>query len=114
MAGYRTLFKVDIQSKTLENSYLTMKSKVWTNEKRYKSGADQEVQKGRCKLCNDRENTMHLMFECERYSESLWNTLETVVKNTLKSMGDDENMAMEIRRHAYIVMYNVTEGVPQK
>jgi hypothetical protein len=29
-------------------------------------------------------------------------------------MGDDKNTAMEIQMHAYIVMYNVTEGVPQK
>jgi hypothetical protein len=87
MAGYRTLFKVDIQSKTLENSYLTMNIKVWTNVKRYNSRADQEAKEGRCKICNDRENTMHLMFECERYSEPLWNTLETVVKRHIAING---------------------------
>ncbi len=33
MTGYKNLFKMDIPSKTLENSYLVMNRQVWTNEK---------------------------------------------------------------------------------
>jgi hypothetical protein len=38
MTGYKNLFKMDIQSKTLENSYLVMNRQVWTNEKSTLSG----------------------------------------------------------------------------
>jgi hypothetical protein len=33
MSGYRNLFKLDIPSKTLENSYLIMNRQIWTNQK---------------------------------------------------------------------------------
>jgi hypothetical protein len=33
MTGYKNLFKMDIPSKTLQNSYLVMNRQVWTNEK---------------------------------------------------------------------------------
>ncbi len=61
-----------------------------------KSRADQEAQEGRCKLCNNRLNTMHLMFDCEKYSEMLWNTFESVVNDTLRAMGDERNTATRI------------------
>jgi hypothetical protein len=32
MTGYRNLFKFEIPSQTLENSYLVMNRQVWTNE----------------------------------------------------------------------------------
>jgi hypothetical protein len=37
MTGYRNLFKLDILSKTLENSYLVMNRQVWTDEENYLS-----------------------------------------------------------------------------
>jgi hypothetical protein len=44
MTGYRNLFKMDISSQTLENSYLVMNRQVWPNEKSFLSG--QGRQKG--------------------------------------------------------------------
>jgi hypothetical protein len=67
MTGYRNLFKLDIPSITLENSYLVMNRQIRTNEKILLAGL---VNPGRaglnglCKLCRGRENTTHLMFEC--------------------------------------------------
>jgi hypothetical protein len=38
MTEYKNLFKLDIPSKTLENSNLVMNRQVWTNEKSSLSG----------------------------------------------------------------------------
>ncbi len=37
MTGYKNFFKMDIPSKTLENSYLVMNRQIWTNEKSFSS-----------------------------------------------------------------------------
>jgi hypothetical protein len=88
MKGYRNLFDMDISSKTLENSYLIMNRQIWTNEKQYLSTVDgvEGANGPSCTLCGIRENTMHLMFECEQYSEPLWKTLEEIINTTLVRM----------------------------
>jgi hypothetical protein len=87
MNGYRDLVKMDIPSKTLENNYLFMNRQVWTNEKSSLSGiggGPGEVHpEDACKLCGVKENTMHLMFECEKYSEPLWKTLGDILKEAV-------------------------------
>jgi hypothetical protein len=74
MTGYKNLFKMDISSKTLENSYLVMDRQVWTNKNNFFSrngGQGGEHLDDSCKLCENKESTMHLMFEGGNYSESL-------------------------------------------
>jgi hypothetical protein len=52
-----------------------MNRQTWTNEKISKysrvgrTGGQEEPT---CSLCGRRENSMHLMFECEKCSEPLW------------------------------------------
>jgi hypothetical protein len=116
MTGYRNLFKLDIRSKTLENSYLVMNRQVWTNEKNYLSRDGEpggERPDGLCKLCGRRENTMHLMFECSSYSEPLWATEESLIKETIRTESHGED-TFNCRLHAFLVMYNVLTGVPAK
>jgi hypothetical protein len=63
MSVYRNLFKLDIPSKALENSYLIMNRQIWTNQKNLLSREGEpggEEINGLCKLCRERENTMHL------------------------------------------------------
>jgi hypothetical protein len=36
-----------------------------------------------CSLRRGPENTMHIMFECEQYSEPVWKLLENVINITL-------------------------------
>jgi hypothetical protein len=112
MTGYRNLFKMDMASKTLENSFLLMNRQIWTNQKRSLSTAGQEeMQDSACKLCGRQENTMHLMFECEKYSEPLWETLEMVVGETMRHRAGDNN-ANRIRMHAFMVLYNINDYLP--
>jgi hypothetical protein len=116
MTGYKNLFKMDIPSKTLENSYLVMNRQVWTNEKNFLSrdgGQGREQLDDSCKLCGIKENTMHLMFECENYSEPLWATTEYIIKETVRRVGNGED-SYNIRLHAFLIMYSVTTGVPSK
>jgi hypothetical protein len=86
MTGYKNLFKMDIPRKTLENSYLLMNRQVWTSEKSALSGVGGgpggEYPEDTCKLCRVKENTMHLMFTCEKYSEPLWAVVSDVLKET--------------------------------
>ena len=115
MTGYRNLFKMDISSKTLENSFLVMNRQVWTNEKSFLSG--QGRAEGRlddnCKLCGRKENTMHLLFECESYSEPLWTLLEKTINDAI-GLEEPAGGYVNIRMHAFLVLYNITTGIPGK
>jgi hypothetical protein len=116
MSGYRNLFKLDIPSKTMENSYLIMNRQIWTNQKNLLSRKGEpggEEIDGLCKLCRERENTMHLMFECTSYSEPLWTLVENLVKETIRTMSNGE-IEFNGRFHAYLVMYNISTNVPTK
>jgi hypothetical protein len=116
MSGYRNLFKLDIPSKTLENSYLIMNRQIWTNQKNALSREREpggDVTDGLCKLCRERETTMHLMFECSSYSEPLWTLVGNLVKETIRTMSNGE-IEFNGRLHAYLVMYNITNNMPEK
>jgi hypothetical protein len=113
MKGYRNLISMDIPSKTLENSYLIMNRQTWTNEKQYLSMADgmEEPNGSLCTLCGRPENTMHLMFKCEQYSEPLWKLLELAVNTTLnRTLAREQQIPNRIEMHAYLVMYNIWMG----
>ena len=109
MRGYRNLFEMDISSKTLENSYLIMNRQIWTNEKQYLSTVDgvDAANGPSCALCGGRENTMHLMFECEQYSEPLWKELEGINNATITRINGREQMPHRIEMHAFLVLYSV-------
>ncbi len=116
MTGYRNLFKLDIPSKTLENSYLVMNRQIWTNQKNSLSRAGEPGGAGLdglCKLCRGRENTMHLMFECSNYSKLLWAIVENLVKETIRTISNGE-IEFNGRFHAFLVMYNISTSVPAK
>jgi hypothetical protein len=66
-----------------------------------------------CKLCGNKEDTLHLMFECEKYSEPLWAVVGNVLKETVnRESNGEENLSN--RLHAFLVLYNVTAGIPTK
>ncbi len=55
------------------NSFLVMNRQIWTNQKRHLSTTNAEEQAtALCALCGEVENTMHLLFECARCPEPLW------------------------------------------
>jgi hypothetical protein len=66
-----------------------------------------------CKLCGNKENTMHLMFEFGNNSEPLWATTENITKETVRREGNGED-SYNIRLHVFLIMYGVTTGVPSK
>jgi hypothetical protein len=104
-----------ISSKTLENSFLLMNRQTWTNEKRFLSRMDDVDVPNElsCTLCGGRENTMHLMFECEQYSEPLWKLLENIVKKnneTIIITNDNKEPVNRIQMYAFLVLYSVWVG----
>jgi hypothetical protein len=74
MQGYKNLLKLNILSKPITNSILVMNRQIWTDQKRHLStnNAEEQVSAPVCALCSEVENTMHLLFECARCSEPLW------------------------------------------
>jgi hypothetical protein len=66
-----------------------------------------------CKLCRNKENMMHLMFECGNYSEPLWAATKNIIKKTVRREGNGKDL-FNIRLHAFLIMYSVTIGVPSK
>jgi hypothetical protein len=93
-----------------------MNRQIWTNQKNVLSrerepGGDETD--GLCKLCRERETTMHLMFECSSYSEPLWTLVGNLVRETIRTMSNGE-IDFNGRLHAYLVMYNITTNVPTK
>jgi hypothetical protein len=94
-----------------------MNRQVWTNEKSSLSGIGgglgEERPEDACKLCGKKENIMHLMFECEKYSELLWATVGDVLREVVsRESNGEENLSN--RLHAFLVLYNVTSGIPAK
>ena len=116
MMGYKKLFKMDIPSKTLENSYLIMNRQTWTNEKQYLStvGRGEGHLRPNCRLCGRRENTLHLIFECEKYSEPLWNILEEAINQVHMEIEQGNVNVLRVRLHAFTVMYNMDLNIPRK
>jgi hypothetical protein len=77
---YKNLLKLNIPSKTISKSFLVMNRQIWTNQKRHRSTANADEQASAlCALCGKVENTMHLLFECARCSEPLWELVREVI-----------------------------------
>ncbi len=114
MKGYRNLFTMDISSTKLENSFLLMNRQTRTNEECFLSRMDgmDEPSEPSCALCGERENTMHLMFEGEYYSEPLWKLLEIILNETMSRTNDNERPTNRIQIHAFLVLYSVWAGAP--
>ncbi len=57
-----------------------MNRQIWTNQKRHLSMTNAEEQASAlCALCSEVENTMHLLFECVRFSEPLWELVSEAI-----------------------------------
>jgi hypothetical protein len=106
MRGYTNILKMKLSSKTLENSFLVMNRQVWTNQKQHLStvqrGPDEEQASDKCVHCEQIENTLHLLFECEKYAEPLWQLLKQGINAMLQESTGRNNVVL----HAYNVMYN--------
>jgi hypothetical protein len=97
---------MDIPSKTLENRYLVMNRQIWTNEKSFLS-RHREMEgwlNDNCKLCERRENTMHLLFACEKYSEPLWTLTENIFKEAIRAQEGGEG---QITTSGFMLLDNV-------
>ncbi len=102
MEGYINIVKLDIPSKTREISFNIMNRTCWTNQKRYWSSqrannTGVESSK-RCSLCGKDETTQHLIFECQEYSEGLWENMSKVIT---------ELSGKHFQIHMFHVMYNI-------
>ena len=101
MGGYKKLFKLQLFSKTLETSFLTLNRQIWTNLKQHLSnGGDQEDDTAKCLLCDMVENTGHLLFECEGYSFKIWRMLQEGLRFI-------EGEGIRPTIHGYNVLYNL-------
>ncbi len=59
------------------------------------------------------ENTMHLLFECEKFCKPLWCLFDIVNKETIRPEGNELNIRNP-RMNTFVVMYNIGTGVPNK
>ena len=106
MQGYDNLFKMKLSSKTLETSFSILNRVVWTNQKQNWTTAargDGDAADPSCLLCGRTENTLHLIFECERLAEPLWAVLTETVNRYL----DERGVPHRITLHSFNVMYNM-------
>ena len=113
MQGYKNLLNLNIPSKTISNSFLVMNRQIWTNQKRHLSTANAEEQASAlCALCGEVENTMHLLFECARCSEPLWELVGEAITALIRQASPT---AQAYRIHAYSAIYNIYDGqVPRQ
>ena len=96
----------------LENSFLLMNRQIWTNVKEAMLARAEEGEEGRCGLCGRQETTMHLMFECEEYSEKVWRQLSEVINGMIEARDGIGNPG--IRLHAFQVLYNQAGNIPTR
>jgi hypothetical protein len=85
-----------------------MNRQIWTNKKQYLSAGNTErVVNEKCNLCDQVETTMHLLFECTKCAEPLWNIVEETI-NALKDHTTPQ--APLYRTHSFLVIYNINDG----
>ena len=102
MEGYRTIFKLDLPIKTVQNSFNLMNRQIWTNKKQYlRMGEAGQAGEVECRLCGRVETTQRLMAECEEYSERMWEVFERVINGA--GMNAEGSRA---RVHIHNIMYN--------
>ncbi len=106
MKGYTNIMTWKISSKTKETAFLILNRQIWTNQKESwaNRGAGEAIVQDSCGLCGERENTQHLLFECDTYSAPLWNLLKEIL-NLLIDEGEDNHP--HITLHAYNIMFNL-------
>ena len=109
MKGYKKLFLYDLPSKTIENSFNILNRQTWTNQKKqWKNSARGEESSNDCMLCGGVENTMHLLFDCPEYPETVWE----VLKDALNAVAETENRVVI---QMFNVMYNTNiKNLPEK
>ena len=82
-----------------------MNRQVWTNAKQYLSRGGElegDPSDDDCPICGEIENTMHLLFECQVYSEKIWKALSDGINGMLNLAGTEK-----ISLHAYNILYNM-------
>ena len=96
--------KADVPSKCKEFSFLVMNRQVWTAWKQSETARHRgEEESDRCVLCEERETTFHILYECETYSYRMWNEFEQIVNKILERGG--EGQSIRLRIGAFQVMY---------
>jgi hypothetical protein len=108
MGGYDAIFKLNLSSKTMQISYECLNRTCWTNLKQNLTSIARggEIDTPNCTLCGRTETTLHLMFECEKLAEPLWQLLAEIINADLRERGKQNNIVL----HAYNVMYNLNIG----
>ena len=103
--GTGTLKKTCISSKSREVAFLIMNRQIWTNEKNYKTNRNRNIEgeDSSCALCNEVENTQHLIFACLRYSSEYWEIVSEMFSKWIR-IEKPEHPRFYI--HLYNIMYN--------
>jgi len=102
MKGYRNLVRMDIPSKTKEVAYHILNRQAWTAWKARLSRIGED-QTGKCTYCNQKEDTKHMIFSCERYSERIWEIMGETVTSILRK-ADPNCAAYHI--HLFEILYS--------
>jgi hypothetical protein len=89
-----------------------MNRQIWTNQKRHLSTTNAEEQTSAlCALCGEVKNTMHLLFECARCPEPLWELVGEAITALRRQAS---RTAQTYRIHAHSVN-NIYDGqVPRQ
>ncbi len=69
-----------IPSKTRELAFQVLNRTLWTSNKAFKSGLKDNPN---CKFCGEVETQEHLLYQCEHYSEQIWNKLGRVITTAI-------------------------------
>ncbi len=90
------------------NSFLVMNWQIWTNQKRHLSMTNAEEQASAlCALLSEVENTMHLLFECVRFSAPLWELVREAISALIRQASPT---AQTYWIHAHSAIYDIYDG----
>lgn len=118
--SYRRIFKMEISTKALEVGFCVLNRTIWTNSKQYASQArqrelgliDENASTDLCPLCNEVENTIHIMTDCDQYSYRIWTELEEAITIIVRREEVDNP---RVTINLFNVIYNVPlNNLPSK
>ncbi|OBQ34618.1 MAG: hypothetical protein AN484_26585, partial [Aphanizomenon flos-aquae WA102] len=85
--AYRVLDIPAMPSKTKEVAFQILNRTIWTNNKAFKSG---RADSPSCQYCEEVETMEHLLYDCEHYSQLIWQETSTLFTRAIATHTGDQ------------------------
>ena len=111
MHGYERIMRADVPNNCRELGFLILNRQLWTSLKQSETDRNRgEISSEKCQLCDEPENTFHLLVDCEAYARRIWIRLEEALNAVAQIK--DRGREMRLRLGSFQILYGCkVEGI---